>query len=156
MLEETGTVVDVQQDRMWVETTARSSCSACGTTSCSTAVISRLFGMRRNLLEMNHELDAKTGDRVVVGIPDHLLVRASVWAYLAPLAIMVAATLIANLSGADDGFQAFSAAVGLIMGFGLVRYLVDKTARQKQFEPQLVRVIGAHAISKDFNGIRVM
>ena len=156
MLEETGTVLDVQNDRMWVETTARSSCSACGTTSCSTSVISRLFGLRKNLLEMKHSQDAKAGDRVIVGIPDHLLVRASVWAYLAPLAMMVALTLVANLMGASDGIQAISAAAGLIIGLGLVRYLVDHTARRKQFEPQLVRVIKANVTSNDFNGIRVM
>lgn len=156
MLEETGTVVDVQQQRMWVETIARSSCSACGTASCSTSVISKLFSMRRNLLELRTGLDAKPGDQVVIGIPDRLLVRASIWAYIAPLIMMVGATLVAQLLGAGDALQALCAAAGLAVGFLLVRILVDRTDRQKQFEPRLLRVVSKQVVSKEFNGIRVM
>ena len=156
MLEESGVVVDVQKHKVWVETMARSSCSACGSGSCTTSVISKLFGMRRNLIEMSNDLDAKIGDRVIVGIPDQLLVQASMWAYLLPLAIMVGATLLANFLGAGDGAQALSAALGLALGFVLIRYLVDRTSRQKQFEPKLIRIIGAHSVNSDFNGIRVM
>ena len=97
MLEETATVVEVIDGRLIAETESRSSCSHCSTDSCSTSVVAKLFGIRRNRLVMENTLQAKAGDRVVIGIPDNLLVQASVMAYLLPLVVMLGVTACGRL-----------------------------------------------------------
>lgn len=153
MLEETGTVIDTSGETLWVQTIARSSCSKCCSNACSTSVIAKLFSLKRNVLQMQNTLQAKKGQRVVIGIPDSTLVRASVWAYLVPLIFMVAATMIAVSVGASDALQALIAVAGLVMGFLVVKRVMSRVAANDQFEPQLLRFEGAQTVSVELDDV---
>lgn len=153
MLEETGTVIDTRGDTLWVQTIARSSCSKCSTSTCSTSVIGKLFNLKRNVLQMENTLQAKKGQRVVIGIPDATLVKASVWAYLVPIVFMVAATMIALSLGASDLLQAMTAVVGLFVGFLVVKRVMSLVTENQQFEPQLLRFEGAQTVSVELSDI---
>jgi sigma-E factor negative regulatory protein RseC len=146
MLEETGTVIDTQGDTLWVQTISRSSCSKCSTSACSTSVIGKLFNLKRNVLQMENTLQAIKGQRVVIGIPDSTLVKASVWAYLVPIVFMVAATMVALSLGAGDALQAMVAAAGLVLGFMVVKRVMSRVTEKGQFEPLLLRFEGAHPV----------
>ncbi|MET0015483.1 MAG: SoxR reducing system RseC family protein [Sedimenticola sp.] len=141
MLEETVTVVEVDTEYLWVETHSRSGCSQCSSGSCTTSVVSKLFGMKRNRIRLENTLGAETGDRVVIGIPDELLVRASVWAYLFPLLAMFAVSVTGGVMGVDDGFQALLATVGLTAGFALVRWNIARQGARHRFRPSLLRIV---------------
>ncbi len=147
MLEETVTVVAVQGDYLLAESQTRSSCSHCGSaSSCSTSVIAKLFGEKKNLLRLPNSLEARQGDRVVIGIPDDLLVRASLWAYLLPLLSMIIATLVGNQIGAGDGAQVLFALAGLAGGFILQRRYTQGEKSRQQFEPKLLRIAGIEPV----------
>ena len=139
MLEEIGSVVEVWDDTIRVETESRSACSHCSSSSCTTSVVSKLFGVRRNRLQLENSLGAKLGDQVVIGIPDSLLVKASVWAYLLPLACMLTGTALGGWFGAGEGFQSLLALAGLAVGFSIVRWTTRNPSSQRRFEPQLLR-----------------
>lgn len=153
MLEETGTVIDTQGNTLWVQTISRSSCSKCSTSACSTSVIGKLFNLKRNVLQMENTLQAIKGQRVVIGIPDSTLVKASVWAYLVPIVFMVAATMVALSIGAGDALQAMAAAVGLLLGFMVVKRVMSRVTEKDQFEPQLLRFEGTLSVSVDLGDI---
>ncbi len=138
MLEETATVVAVEDDYLWVEAESRSACSQCSSGHCSTSSISHLFGVRRNRLQLHNHLKAVMGDQVVIGIPDQLLVRASVWGYLVPLLAMLMLTLMAHSWGVSEGWQILFAMTGLAGGFYSVRWSTRLNAQQ--FQPQLLRI----------------
>ncbi|MES9987825.1 MAG: SoxR reducing system RseC family protein [Candidatus Thiodiazotropha endolucinida] len=140
MLEETAMVVEANTDYLWVETHSRSGCSQCSS-SCTTSVVSKLFGMKRNRLKLENTLGVVAGDRVVVGIPDELLVRASVWAYLFPLLAMFAVSATGNVMGVDEGAQALLAIVGLAAGFVLVRWHTSRQGTRRRFRPSLLRIV---------------
>ncbi|MEW8659724.1 MAG: SoxR reducing system RseC family protein [Candidatus Thiodiazotropha endolucinida] len=140
MLEETAMVVEANTDYLWVETRSRTGCSQCGS-SCTTSVVSKLFGMKRNRLKLENTLCAEVGDRVVVGIPDELLVRASVWAYLFPLLAMFAVSAAGGVMGVDEGAQALLAMVGLAAGFALVRWSISRQGTHRRFRPSLLRIV---------------
>ncbi len=147
MLEESGTVLAVKNDELCVETISRSSCSRCSSSGCSTSVISKLFGLRRNRIIMKNSLGAKPGDRVVIGIPDSLLVKASIWAYLLPLASMVMVAWSALLLGASDSLQALCALIGLVGGLFAVNRLTMHQVRREQFSPKLLRIQGLASVN---------
>lgn len=142
MLEETATVLEVEDGLLTVQTISRSSCSRCSSSGCSTSVISRLFGLKRNRLVMENRLGARPGDRVVIGITDATLVRASIWAYLFPLAGMLSMTGISVFAGAGDLLQVLCALFGLTTGFYLVNGLTSSQRQRRQFTPVLLRIEG--------------
>ena len=139
MLEENGTVLEADTDWLWVETAPRSACSRCGAGSCSTSVIARLFGTRRNRFRLRNSLQAAPGDRVVIGIPDRVLVAASVQAYLVPLLVMVASVALAEHLEASEPFQALVALAGLAGGLALTGRMVRYGPTRERHTPRLLR-----------------
>jgi sigma-E factor negative regulatory protein RseC len=142
VLEQSAKVVEVRDDTLWVESDARGGCSQCSSGSCATSVVSKLFGSRRSRFQLENTLGAKDGEQVVVGIPDELLVRASVWAYLLPLVVMVALAALGSAWGMSEGMQSLMALLGLAGGFLLVRRATRSVSSQQRFKPKLLRIAG--------------
>jgi len=142
MLEEAAKVVSATGERLWVETESRAACSHCASSSCTTSVVSKLFGVRRNRLELPNTLGARPGERVMIGIPDELLVRASVWAYLVPLVAMLGVTAGGNVLGAPEGLQILLALAGLAIGFILVHWTTRLAPSRRSYKPRLLRIVG--------------
>ena len=106
MMIERARVVAVEVDACWVETIARPGCGACASgQGCGGGVIGRLLGDRRHHLRivLPAGLRPAVDDEVEIGVREHSVLRASVFAYLLPLAGIVAGavtggglTVIAN------------------------------------------------------------
>lgn len=139
MLEEIARVVAADNGSLWVEAQSRGTCDHCDNSSCTSSVLSKLFGARRNRLQIENSLGASTGQQVVIGIPDELLLRASVWAYLLPLVIMLLTTLVASALGMREAFQSLLALCGLAVGFLMLHW--TNQSLQQQFKPQLLRIV---------------
>jgi sigma-E factor negative regulatory protein RseC len=146
MLEEIGKVVEAGPEFILVETESRSACSHCATDSCTTSVVSKLFGVKRNRFRLENSLGARIGDRVVIGIRDDLLVKASLWAYLLPLLVMLVVAALGDAYGAGDAWQSLGALCGLALGLYLVRGSSSGHLLQKRFRPQLLRMAGVERI----------
>jgi sigma-E factor negative regulatory protein RseC len=140
MLEETATVVAVDNATLWVETEARSACHHCSSGECTTSVVGKLFGVRRNRLALDNHLGAKVGDQVVIGIPDNLLVSASLWGYMFPLLGMIGLPVIGSAWGLSDGALSVLAMMGLAGGLFLLNRISAKAMRK--FRPELLRISG--------------
>lgn len=143
MLEETGTVVKANEDWLWVETTPRSACSHCGAGSCTTSVVAKLFGTRRNQLRLPNSHGAQAGQQVVIGIPDQVLVAVSLRAYLLPLIAMIGATALAAMLRMSDLLQAFMALGGLFLGLSLMGLATQSGKARQRYAPKLLRTLGA-------------
>lgn len=141
MIEQTGTVIDTDATSLWVEPRAVSGCSSCGSAagSCSTAVVSKLFAERRTRLQLPNSLAARTGDQVVIGIPESLLVRAALWAYLLPLLLMVGAALTVQQLGGTEGMQGLWGVAGLMAGFAGLRFRSRSACGGTSIQPRLLR-----------------
>jgi sigma-E factor negative regulatory protein RseC len=140
MLEETAQVVEVKDGLLIAETQSRSGCNHCSSNSCTTSVVAKLFGVKRNRLVMENSLSAKPGDQVVIGIPDQLLVRASLTAYLLPLMIMLLVTALGDLAGIDELLLSLLAMIGLAVGFFTVRWL-SRNGSSQDYQPRLLRIV---------------
>jgi sigma-E factor negative regulatory protein RseC len=119
MIEETGQVIAVDGDYIWVQTQPRSSCSSCHVGSdCGTSVLARWFGQRTNRIRVPNTLGLQKGQGAVIGIHESALLKASLIAYLMPMLAMVVTAMVAAQGGASDGVVALSSLVGL--GIGLL------------------------------------
>ena len=143
MMEEQGTVVAREDGTVWVETTRRSACHGCGQgAGCGTSLFGRLFSSRPNVLALDDFLGVDVGERVVIGIPDTLLVRASLAAYALPLVTLIAAAGMAEWLGAGDLVVALAGIAGLVAGLLLTGRLTGGADARDHYRPVLLRRLG--------------
>jgi sigma-E factor negative regulatory protein RseC len=142
MLEETAQVIEVKDGLLLAETESRSGCNHCSSANCSTSVVAKLFGVRRNRMVLENSIGAKPGDQVVIGIPDALLARASVLAYLLPVLSMLGFSALGDLFGLEAIWLSLLALSGLAIGFFMV-YRVTRGRSAQRYRPQLLRFVVA-------------
>jgi sigma-E factor negative regulatory protein RseC len=113
MIEIPARVVRVEGDTAWVEANAPSSCGACGGKGCGSSLFARMYHPRAQEYPVDNAIAARSGDAVVVGIPDGALFKATLVGYLAPLGLMLVGAMLGAAIG-DAGAVA-GAVAGLVV-----------------------------------------
>lgn len=146
MLEERAIVTAVNGELAEVVTQRKHACDSCAVSSgCGTGIISRAFGERPLRLQVHNSIGAQVGDQVILGLEDRLLVRSSLLVYALPLVTMLAAGFWAESLAASLQWQQAElmtiliAMLGLLAGFGAVRYINRAIAADRRYQPQLLR-----------------
>lgn len=142
MIEEEATVVALDGAAIWVETQRRSGCSQCASASgCAPSLLGALLGNGRTRLRLSDsQLGLQPGERVVIGLPGHALVRAALLAYLLPLLTLVIAAQLAELWTWHEGLVVLAALLGLGGGLGLAAWLARLfEQRHPEHRPRLLR-----------------
>ena len=143
MLQETGVVVEVVSDGLWVETYKKSSCSGCSAQKgCGQKLFiesatkpSRLKGtyIKAVFSESAQKHSWVAGDRAILGIEEGALVKSALVVYLIPLVSMVLFALVGaeipfgetiesqSFTKTNDLGAILGALGGLISGGGVVR-----------------------------------
>ncbi len=139
---ETAEVVAVEDGHAWVETERKAVCDACSVQKgCGSGIISRMF-RKRARMRLPNAIGARVGERVVIGIEDGALVRASLAVYLMPLVWMLLGGIAGQLIGEALGWGQVEAAsalfgmLGLFAGFLWLR----RYARGSAHQPNLLRI----------------
>lgn len=140
MITETGRVVAVTGDRVWVRTIRASACESCSARQgCGQRALAGVSGGRANQVLVTNDLGAGVGDEVTVAIEESALLGASLLVYALPLVLMVVGTVFGHqLSGESDAVAMFGAAVGMAVGFLVARRVGSSPSRR--YEPRLVKV----------------
>ena len=115
MTESEGTVVRVDGDHLWLG--VDNGCSGCDKISSCGAGESRLQRVRNTI-------GARIGDRVVVTVPDGVVLKAALYSYLLPLLLTLVGAAGGTSLGGDRGAVG-GALVGLAGGW-LVFRSVDR------------------------------
>jgi len=140
LVEEQARVVALGPGLAWVETQRRSACGSCPSSAgCATPVLGRLAGSGTSRVQVDDHLGLRLGELVVIGIPEDVLTRAAVLAYLLPPAALVLAAGSAGSLGAGDLGSAFAGVLGLVLGLLATRAMTGGTAGQGRYRPVLVR-----------------
>ena len=150
MITETGKVVALKGDKVWVQTIRTSACQSCAARSgCGQRVLASATGGRANQVRVANHLDARVGDQVVLAIEETALLRASFLVYAIPLALMVVGALAGHHgSGGLDVFAMAGAMAGLGGGFAVARRL---QGRSGDYEPRMVRIVPGEALNLSTN-----
>lgn len=154
MLTETGRVVALEADALWIETIRRSTCGGCAAQSgCGHGLLNhRLLNNRTagkhgyiRALPGDEGIGSyHVGQQVMLSIPEEIILRGSFIAYLLPLLCMLSGAAIAAnaLAGTADLVAGIGAATGLAIGFGLVRWHGLRHRRDPAFQPVLLHALG--------------
>jgi sigma-E factor negative regulatory protein RseC len=153
MLTETGRVVAVDADGLWVETIRKSTCGVCAAQkACGHGLINRMTDGKRSYIHVlpgDHATqECSVDDQVRICIPEEVILRGSFVAYLLPLICMLGGALLAVdiLPGSGDGAAAIGAVAGLAVGFGGVRWHALSHRNDPGFQPVLLEVIQASPV----------
>ncbi len=146
MIEENATVVSCEGDRAVVETQQKAACGSCHSAdSCGTSVISGLFKRKHNQLRVLNAIDAKPGERVVIGLQERALVNASLVAYLLPLFFMISFALAGQelmgqyFQSAGELIAILCGLLGLILGLFLAQRHALGGERDSAFQAVILR-----------------
>jgi len=143
MITETGKVVAVSGDRIWVQTIRASACESCSARQgCGQRVLAGVSGGRANQVLVANSLDARVGDEATLAIDESALLGASLLVYALPLILMVAGAVLGHQwsagSATGDVAAMIGAAGGLALGFIVARK--GQSRSLKSWEPKLVNV----------------
>lgn len=144
MLRETGRVVALERDGVWVETIPSSLCGRCALKAgCGQGVLARA-GERRGLVLARPTpavlvAHCSVDDTVEIELPESAVVRGSLWLYGLPLLLATGAATVASSASEAVAVSAFIG--GLALGFVLVAWHTRRPNRQAAFEPRLSAVV---------------
>lgn len=144
MIEENAVVISSEAGIVEVEVRRRSSCNACSARAgCGVSLLDRVLGRRPQRLLAANKLGVSEGDEVVVGLPEGLLLKAAVAAYLVPLLGLLGGAIVGDLLiGAERGGETLpliTGLVGLMLGFLVTRLYSRRLAADPRWRAVLLR-----------------
>lgn len=126
MIYETGRVIAVESDSLWVETIRSSTCNSCSAQKgCGHGILNKVANSRRSyvraLLVDRSADDFHIDDEVEISIPEQVLVGGALLVYLLPLLSMLAGALLLAQWFTSDVVQFIGAVAGFCLGLLFVR-----------------------------------
>jgi sigma-E factor negative regulatory protein RseC len=141
MIEETGRVVAMDPGLAWVETMRQSACDSCSAKSgCGHSTLAKL-GQNSVHMQALCDIDVTIGDQVVVGVPEDIMVKSSLLAYLMPLLVMMTGVLVADSLWGHDLLTALAGIGGLALGFVGLRWHFNRNQHDERYQPVVLRRI---------------
>ena len=139
MLEEPAEVVEIVGNFARVRAYPKLACGSCSARSgCGTSLLSSLFPERGRTFMAQNTIGATIGDRVVVGVDESSMQRASLLMYLVPLLGFFGGALV----GVDysEGASVLGAVSGLFLGLYAVRKWTSPCFRKQNLHMRILRI----------------
>ncbi|MBP8184328.1 MAG: SoxR reducing system RseC family protein [Pseudomonas sp.] len=139
MIEEPGQVVSLDEGAVWVATSRKSTCSSCAANAgCGQGLLDKLaISSQRGTVRALTDLNLAVGDKVVIGLREDALVRASLLVYLLPLLGLFIGALTAEHFALGEPL---SIAAGLL-GFTAAGFWLHRYSQQRLADPALQPVV---------------
>ncbi len=142
MIIESGRVVAVNSDSLWVETIQQSTCGSCAAEKgCGQGLIAKWGGHTsylRVLLEGRNPEDFQIDQTVKIGVPEEVVVKGSLFVYLIPLLGLMLGAWLGQSLVASDVAAILGALGGLLLGGGVVRWRAYQTRNNPDLQPVLM------------------
>ncbi len=142
MLTETGRIVAIENDALWVETIQKSTCGQCAAQKgCGQSLLSKMgqsSGHLRVLLQGRSPSAYQLGEEVTIAIADDLVVKSALLIYLLPLCVMLVFSLFAHTYFNNEGLTIASAILGLVLGGLLLRWHAFSQRNNSQQQPIII------------------
>lgn len=150
MIEESAIVTATEGEFARVETQRASSCGGCeAKSSCGTSALAKVFGNRRTVVKVLNPIGAKSGDRVIVGLDESVLTRASFLFYIVPLLSLLAGSILGqsfaelfNLSSTEP-LSIVSGLLGLLIGLAWIRRFATRSSKSNAYQAVILRRAGS-------------
>ena len=134
-------VVSVDGTVAWLVPEQTGSCGGCAASgACGAKGIGTLASrLEYRRFKIENEEHLAVGERVVIGIPDNALIKASITAYAIPLATLLLAGALAQWKFGNDLATMAAMVTGLLTGLGLSRVSAGRLLMQGDLAPRFLR-----------------
>jgi sigma-E factor negative regulatory protein RseC len=126
VLKETGRVIAIKEDSLWVETIKRSTCGSCAAEKGCGQTLLQKIGANPTYLRIPFEYDSTRryhlNDSVTIGIPNDIIVKGSLFLYLLPLTFLLALSGVAHTFSSKDFVSILAGIMGFTIGCLLIRW----------------------------------
>ena len=129
MIESEAVVVATEGSLAWVVANRSSSCGHCDAAgSCGGSLFSKLFGSREVRVEADNAIHASVGERVILGLPERVMITGSMSLYLLPLLGLFVGALLGEYFAGRLSAESTEpwAALGGLLGVTVVPVLYRK------------------------------
>lgn len=144
---ESGQVVAIEKDWVWVDTHQTGSCQSCAAKAgCGQGLLSSFFSGKRHLIRVAiNSIDepVQLYDQVEIAIPEHALLLGSFWLYLLPLLLLMTGAVAGNYLGNAQGdlYSILGAASGFLLALFMVRGYSYLHRVDSAYQPVLHRIL---------------
>ena len=142
MIIETGRIVAIENTGVWVETIQKTACGSCkAERGCGQRLMNKWDGHTAYvwvLLEGRSPVNYQPGDEIQIGIPEDVIAKSSLIAYVIPVLALVITTSIAHAQFANEAITIISGFAGLLSGGLIVRWHSWRNRHNPELQPILV------------------
>lgn len=142
MIIETGRIVSIETEGVWVDTIRKTACGSCkAEKGCGQSLISKMDGHSSYiwvLLEGRSPGNYQLGDEIRIGVPEDVVARGALIIYLTPLFILMTATTSAHLLFMNEAVTIFSGFAGLFFGGLIVRWHSWRNRHNSDLQPVII------------------
>lgn len=142
MILETGRIVAIETEGVWVETIRKSACGSCkAEKGCGQGLVNKWDGHSAYiwvLLEGRNPSEYQLGDEIQIGIPEDVIAKGALLVYLVPLITLVIATAVAHHYFVHEGITTLSGFAGLLLGGLIVRWHSWRNRLNSDLQPVLI------------------
>ena len=90
MLEEKATVVEIEDQILWLQTQVKTTCGTCqAKENCGTSAVAKAFSPKPNVIGVAYnratDLAVNVGDTVTIGVAEDFVVKSAVYVYMMPI-----------------------------------------------------------------------
>ncbi len=146
---ESGRVVAIESDALWVETLQKTTCGSCALQKgCGQSILQQLYSARANHLRVQmtdsdpHAIDSvdpyRIGDRVEFSLPDHIIVTGSLLLYLVPIVGLLLGSVLGAQLFAHEPAVIVSAMLGFCIAAAAVRLFSMRRGDGAALQAQLI------------------
>lgn len=139
MVEGIARVVAADGGKVWLEPEQTSSCGGCMSAAACGVKTGHSRKLEARRFALANDAGLRVGERVVVGISEYALIRASATAYGIPLLLTIVAAVAAQLAFGRDAYTMVAAALGLGAGMLIARGRAGRLSARGDLTPRFLR-----------------
>jgi len=150
VLKKTATIVKINDQAIWVNTSRQTSCASCvASQGCGVSMLDKYFDKRGAQAPVQlgayKSEDFRLGDNIIIGLPQRSLITSSLLVYFLPLVFMIVFSLFGQLVVApvvgsfnEESLSIIFAFIGLVSGFFFVNFISKKIINNIDFKAKLI------------------
>ncbi len=99
MVEESASVLSVENDIVWVQAIQQSACGSCqAQKGCGHSLLAKVGQKEIKIPVARNGLDIKANDHVIIGVPEQAILKSSLIMYGIPLMLMIFVAMFATFN----------------------------------------------------------